>query len=53
MKTYKNMFPELCSKENIALAFRKAQKRKSTKPYVIEFKTNLNQNLEKNLSVFL
>jgi len=46
MKTYKNLFQKLCSKENLVLAFRKAQKRKSTKPYVIEFKANLNQNLE-------
>lgn len=36
----------LCSKENIALAFKKAQKRKSSKPYVIEFKKNLERNLE-------
>ncbi len=46
MKTYKNLYQELCSKENIALAFKKAQKRKSRKPYVIEFKNNLNENLE-------
>ena len=46
MKTYKNLYPKLCSKENIALAFKKAQKRKSRKPYVIEFKNNLNENLE-------
>lgn len=45
MKTYKNLFRELCSKENIALAFRKAQKGKSLKPYVIEFKTSLTENL--------
>ncbi len=46
MKTYKNLYPKLCSEENLALAFKKAQKRKSTKPYVIEFKNNLNENLE-------
>ncbi len=46
MKIYKNLYQELCSKENIALAFKKAQKRKSRKPYVIEFKNNLNENLE-------
>lgn len=46
MKTYKNLYQQLCSKENIALAFKKAQKRKSKKPYVIEFKNNLNENLE-------
>ena len=46
MKTYKNLYPKLCSTENIALAFKKSQKRKSRKPYVIEFKNNLNKNLE-------
>ena len=46
MKTYKNLYQELCSKENIALAFKKAQKRKSRKPYVIEFKDSLDKNLE-------
>ena len=46
MKTYKKLYPELCSKENLALAFQKAQKRKSKKPYVIEFKNNLSKNLE-------
>ncbi len=46
MKTYKNLYPKLCSKENLALAFEKAQKRKSNKYYVIEFKNNLEENLE-------
>ncbi len=45
MKKYKNLYQELCSKENLALAFKKAQKRKSRKPYVIEFKANLDENL--------
>ncbi len=45
MKTHKNLYQKLCSKENIVLAFKKAQKRKSRKPYVIEFKDNLNKNL--------
>ena len=45
MKTYKNLFQKLCSEENLALAFKKAQKRKSLKPYVIEFRSNLDQNL--------
>ena len=30
MKTYKSLYPKLCSEKNIALAFKKAQKRKST-----------------------
>ena len=46
MKTYKNLYQKLCSKENLALAFQKAQKRKSNKHYVIEFKNNLEENLE-------
>lgn len=46
MKTYKNLYQKLCSKENLALAFIKAQKRKSKKHYVIEFKDNLDNNLD-------
>ena len=46
MKKYKNLYQELCSKENLALAFKKARKRKSQKPYVIEFENNLKQNLK-------
>ncbi len=36
---------ELCSYENLKLAFSKARKRKTLKPYVIEFEKNLKQNL--------
>lgn len=46
MRKYKNLYQELCSEENLALAFKKARKRKSQKPYVIEFENNLKQNLE-------
>ena len=46
MKTYKNIYQKLCTKENLELAFKKAQKRKSLKPYVIEFRADLNKNLE-------
>ena len=46
MKTYKNLYQEICSEENLALAFKKARKRKSKKPYVIEFENNLNENLK-------
>jgi len=45
MKTYKNLYPKLCSYKNLELAFRKASKGKSKKFYVIEFKKNLKQNL--------
>ncbi len=46
MKKYKNLYQEICSKENIALAFRKARKGKSQKTYVIEFENNLKENLK-------
>ena len=45
MKTYKNLYPRLCSYKNLELAFRKASRGKNKKYYVIEFKKNLNQNL--------
>lgn len=45
MKTHKNLYQSLCSKENLELAFRKARKRKTLKPYVIEFEQNKEQNL--------
>jgi len=45
MKTYKNLYPKLCSYKNLELAFKKASKGKSKKFYVIEFKKNLRQNL--------
>ncbi len=45
MKTYKNLYPKLCSYKNLALAFRKASKGKNKKHYIIEFKKNLRENL--------
>jgi len=45
MHTYRNLFQRLCSYENLLLAFRKAKKRKSMKPYVIEFEKSLENNL--------
>ena len=45
MKTYKNVYPKLCSYKNLELAFRKASRRKTKKFYVIDFKKNLKQNL--------
>ena len=45
MKTYKNLYTSLCSYENLELAFKKARKRKSLKPYVIEFEQNVGHNL--------
>ena len=40
--SYKN----LCSKENLKLAYKKARKRKTLKPYVIEFENNLEENFK-------
>jgi len=47
MKTHNNLYKNLCSIENLKLAFRKAKKRKSLKYYVIEFEKNLDQELLK------
>ena len=46
MKTYNNLYVELCLLKNLELAYRKARKRKSKKPYVIEFEKNLQQELK-------
>lgn len=40
-----SMYNKLCSLENLELAFRRARKGKSLKPYVIEFEKNLADNL--------
>jgi hypothetical protein len=45
MKTYRNLYTKLCSYENLYLAFIKARKRKSVKSYVIDFESNLDNNL--------
>lgn len=45
MKTYKKLYQKLCSYENLLLAFNKAKKGKTKKPYVIEFEANLQENL--------
>lgn len=47
MKTYKNLYQTLCSKENIESAFKKARKGKSQKPYVLAFEANLEENLNR------
>ncbi len=46
MKRHGNLFENLCSYENLELAFKKARRRKTLKPYVIEFENNLKENLE-------
>lgn len=45
MKTFRNLFPSLCSYDNVLLAFKKARKRKTLKPYVIGFEQDLKNNL--------
>jgi len=45
MKTHKNLYKKLCSKENIFLAYEKARKGKRKKESVIEFEKNLKENL--------
>jgi RNA-directed DNA polymerase len=45
MKTYKNVYQELCSWENIYSAFMKAQKGKSKKQDVISFRENIIGNI--------
>ena len=45
MKTYKNLYPKICSSDNLELAYRKARKNKSSMPYVVEFEKDLEKNL--------
>ncbi|MEK6952207.1 MAG: reverse transcriptase domain-containing protein [Nanoarchaeota archaeon] len=45
MKTFKNLYPKLCSHNNLETAFYKASKGKSFKWYVKEFEDNLTDNL--------
>ena len=55
MKSYKNLYPKLCSYENLKKAFEKARKNKSSMPYVIEFEKDLEnnlRNLKKDLESF-
>ena len=42
-----SLFSELCSFENLTLAFRKAKKRKTKRRYVKRFQRNLKENLTK------
>jgi len=45
MKENKDLFENLCSMNNLTLAFKKARKRKTSKYYVIEFEEKLAENL--------
>ena len=45
MKRHGNLYKNLCSYENLECAYKKARKRKTEKPYVIEFEKNLKENI--------
>ena len=45
MKTHKNLYSQIYSLENLALAWKKARKGKTKKDYVIEFEKDLIYNL--------
>jgi len=47
MKTYKNLYTQLCSYDNLELAFKKARKRNAKKFYVRKFEENLDYELQK------
>lgn len=47
MKTYKNLYKRLCSKETLFIAYKKARKGKSKKPSVIEFEKNLIKEIDR------
>ena len=47
MKTYRNLYPQLCSFSNLKLAFEKASKKKSFAPSVKNFEKDLEYNLLK------
>ena len=55
MENYPDLFSEICSYRNLELAFKRAKKRKSLRPDVIEFEKNLNSNLAdlRNELIFL
>ena len=45
MKTYNNLYEEICSMNNLANAWRNARKDKTKKDYVIDFEQNIRENL--------
>ena len=47
MITHRNLYAKLCSYENLFLAYKKAKKGKSKKLYVVEFESDLQNNLLK------
>jgi len=47
MKTYKNLYQQICDFHNLVFAWKKARKGKTKKSYVIEFEKDLRNNLLK------
>ena len=47
MKTYSNLFQEICSFKNLHFSYLKARKRKQYRDYVLEFSRDLEENLSK------
>lgn len=47
MDDTKTLYEEICSYENLFLAYKKARKGKSKKQYVIKFESNLEDNLSR------
>ena len=45
MKTYKHLYPEIASFDNLYLAFKAARKGKRSRPDIAEFEFNLEENL--------
>ena len=45
MKTYKNLYRQVCSIKNLYLAFKKARKQKTQKNYVMDFEKDLANNM--------
>ncbi len=45
MKTYRNLYRQVCSEDNLELAWRKARKGKTLRQYIIDFEENIEDNL--------
>ena len=45
METYNKLYEQICSKNNLVLAWRKARRGKTTKQYIIDFEKNVQDNL--------
>ncbi|MDP3989710.1 MAG: reverse transcriptase [archaeon] len=43
---YRNLWQEVCDYSNLLLAYKKARKHKTQRPYVLEFEENLTENLK-------